>query len=204
METALEPDPRKRGAEVLTETSPLKKTAQYKQTRTGCLEWFALCASRSYASSASNNHSTELSLPASARDAHFVPGHCLAVAAFDDDAPLSEARVKGWGNSPWAVGPYVYHIREVHPLPNHVSIKGSLGAYTLSAEQRRAILEQLPDGLVPPEAELRGISIKQPWLKRIMFEGKDVENRSSRIFTTIRAAVESKQHKPVESFMVPR
>ena len=41
--------------------------------------------------------------------------------------------------------------------------------------------------------DLRGLSVKQPWLHRIMHEGKDVENRTRRIFTSKREAVGPRQ-----------
>ena len=128
----------------------------------------------------------------------------LAVARFNDDATLADAQARGWGISPWAHGPYVYHIDSVFILPNPIPIKGHLGAFRLPRETRDAVVAQIPSGLagferfsIPedctasPLVELRGLSLKQPWLYRIMHEGKNIENRKRRIFSTKREPVRS-------------
>jgi len=158
-------------------------------------------------------HPHERNLTPEQAAAHFPLGYCLAVARVNADAPIAEARAEGWGNSPWAVGPYLYHIDKVFPLAQPVRIKGALGAYRLPPEAKAAIVAQLSGvawgegngGLAAAveASDLRGISIKQPWLRRIVHEGKDVENRPRPMFRTLREAVPPKTHPPFASHMNP-
>jgi hypothetical protein len=166
----------------------------------------------------SKYHPHERTLTPEAMAARFPLGKCLAVARVNADAPIAQARAEGWGHSPWAVGPHLYHIDAVYILPQPVPVRGALGAYMLLPEAKAAIVAQLPavaswGGGVSGEeftvaatveaSDLRGLSIKQPWLRRILYEGKDVENRSRRLFSTHRETVPLKTHPPFAPHMNP-
>ena len=181
------------------------------------LEYFVLVASRTLERDPSKYHPEELGLSKEEQKKKFQPGMALAVARFNDDATLADAQARGWGMSPWAHGPYVYHIDSVFILPNPIPIKGHLGAFRLPSETRDAVVAQIPSGLagfegfsIPqdrtasPLVELRGLSLKQPWLYRIMHEGKNIENRKRRIFSTKREPVRSfRKFTAFQSYMKP-
>ena len=167
------------------------------------LEYFALVSSCAMVADDTKYRPEELALGKGGLVKHFQLGQALCVARINADAPLAEAKALGWGHSPWAHGPYVYHIDQVYLLREPVPVKGNLGAFRLLPEARASIVAQLPPGLVPQDEDLRGLSVKQPWLKRIMYEGKDVENRTRRIFTTVREVVLTQKIPPFEAHMKP-
>jgi hypothetical protein len=176
------------------------------------LEFIALVSSMGMVKDPSKYHPHERALDKEAMAAHFPLGMCLAVARVNADAPIAQARAEGWGHSPWAVGPHLYHIEAVYHLPQPIHVKGALGAYRLLSETKAAIVAQLPvawEGVngefaaAVEASDLRGLSIKQPWLRRILHEGKDVENRPRPIFSTRREAVPPKTQPPFAPHMNP-
>ena len=105
-----------------------------------------LVASCALVKDPSKYHPEELALGKEAKAEKFQPGKALAVVRIDDDAPLAEAKARGWGESPWAHGPYAYHIDAVHVLKEPVPVKGNLGAFRLPPDARAAVARQLPGG----------------------------------------------------------
>ena len=130
------------------------------------LQYFVLVASLQLCTESHLFHASERELKKEEKASFFGLGKAIAVVRINDDATLADAVAKGWGNSPWAVGPYCYHIADVHVLKSPVPIKGALGAYHLSFSSRDEIISQLPlehSLRKDPQVyhDLRGLSIKQ-------------------------------------------
>lgn len=97
-------------------------------------------------------------------------------------------------NTPWAFGPYLYHIKSVIRLPSPISYKGNLGLIHIDNNIQDIILKQpgvmeqiqewkdVSPGLVWGDESLRALTIKQPPAEAIMSGHKTVENRTRSIF----------------------
>lgn len=118
---------------------------------------------------------------------YFQCGNIIGVCRFDDDASRQDAKSKSWGHSKWISGNagWCYHVREgsVRTLQSPIPCTGSLGPFRLPTSVQEKLIEQIPE---LEGKEIRGLSLRQPHANRILAGEKDVENRTKRIFQTVR------------------